>query len=200
MPVLALPEPYANATAAQHVREALASLGEEVMVLSMFHEEVDSGVVQRCTRCWDDVYQQASESDCPVCYGTSFQGGVRQRFRAWALFTDDQGKVEKFTRRGLTTPHTFGIQLEHYPEVTEHDYVVRVASWSNDHRPLALGDRYSLMNMTEISLRTGAAMGNQTYDRLGYRGQAEWQDSSAAIYLYPIPSNTPVPRVDGLAR
>lgn len=38
---------------------------------------------ERCSNCYDDVRGQASNSSCPICYGTSFVGGYDPAFQLY---------------------------------------------------------------------------------------------------------------------
>jgi hypothetical protein len=76
--------------------QALYSVGEMVMFVLMWHvEDHLKGYVRRCPRCFngDDaraakVYEQSTVNKCPMCYGTTFEGGVRAKIIRPAIITD----------------------------------------------------------------------------------------------------------------
>ena len=64
--------------------QALYSLGEYAAFVLMWHiQDFEAGLVTRCSRCYGEnnliaqVYEQPVENKCPVCFGTTFDGGYK---------------------------------------------------------------------------------------------------------------------------
>src|SRR5258708_66990 len=87
--VYQLPDPRSYAVEQERMRhnQALYAYGEYAMFALMWTiRDLEHGRVQRCSRCFEDVglndriadtYKQANLRLCPVCFGTSFEGGYR---------------------------------------------------------------------------------------------------------------------------
>ncbi|QGJ94895.1 hypothetical protein SEA_REDWATTLEHOG_35 [Gordonia phage RedWattleHog] len=196
-----LTEPFAIRNARKAVTESLQAHGEEVIGLAMYHVLTDPKH-PRCPNCYDPDYKQADKAGCDICYGTSLQGGVKQMARMWAMF-DDSPDIEDITKRGVWNPGNRNVQLEANPHLIEHDYVFRVRRWSRDHRPLELGDAFSLDRVTIMSLRTGNQYTQDDNDRVGQKCQAHLLDTSHVIYKANgriISPDFPISRSDGLPR
>lgn len=195
MAVVRLPQPYANNQQSMHNIEALQTVGEEVIYLSMFHVNIDGDTVPRCTTCYDEDYNQQDKFRCETCYGTTYEGGVKQACRAWAVVGDAQN-IEDFTQKGVFNKERVTSQLEITPITMSNDYIVRVVKWSDTHVPLQLGDRYIIEDVTLRSIRTGARYG-QVYEQ-DYFGQKTYMskvDPNHPIMLYPISLTEPVDRL-----
>lgn len=185
MPRIDLVEPYAIRLARQSVRDSLMSHGEECVLLHMYHSNEVQDTVPRCLACYDDVYKQGDRYDCPRCYGTTFDGGVAQAFRGWAIFTDAVDR-ETFGKRGLWHPIASSVQTEHLPDLWQRDYIIRVARWSQDHRVEEIDGIYVLKQVTNESLRTGGGMKAQTvYDTIAQRAELSMIAENMPIHLYP---------------
>ncbi|AVO24979.1 hypothetical protein KHQ84_gp039 [Rhodococcus phage Finch] len=197
-----LVEPYALRNARKAVRESLMAHGEEVIALRMYHVDPDQDSVPRCT-CFDDVYRQSAEYNCNLCYGTTFQGGIKEMSRMWAMFSTD-ALAEKHDKRGVWQPFAHGIHAEYSPMLMENDYIVRVAQWSSDYRPLKVWQFYDLKTMTPESLRTGQQLGQDGNDYVGQRGRGSQLPDSHPIWNAwrngTINPDFSVPRLDGQRR
>lgn len=183
MAVVKLVEPYAVTQLRKDVRDSLTMAGEECIVLQLFHPGDDDALP--CGNCGDDVYK-SPERDCPQCYGTMFEGGVRLATRSWALFTDHEVS-EQVGARGVYRPDMRHVQLEAFPWLNEHDIVVRVRSWDAAHKPLEVEGCYELTKVTRRSLRTGSRFGQYSWDTVAQLAQLSELDSSVVwIAQYPI--------------
>lgn len=193
-----LVEPYAIRLARQSVRDSLMSHGEECVLLHMYHANEVQDTVPRCPACYDDVYKQGDRYDCNRCFGTTFDGGVAQAFRAWAIFTD-ANDAETFGKRGLWHPIASSIQTEHLPDLWQRDYVVRVASWTPDHRVADVDGIYVFKQVVNESLRTGAMRGQTVYDTISQRADLQLIAENMPISLYPV-KGVQFDRFDGRPR
>lgn len=193
-----LVEDYAIRQLRNSVKESLQSHGEECLLLQMFHVVPDAQDVPRC-HCFDDVYNQGSKFDCPDCYGTTLQGGVKKAARAWALFSDAQG-VESQSKRGVWTPDHRRVQTEALPVLLEHDFIIRVLEWDRHRRPVDIEGIYSVDLVTNVSLRTGGVYGQTKADAVGQSADViRLQEGQHPIYKFPALSQV-FPRMDGLVR
>jgi hypothetical protein len=198
MPRIDLTEPYAIRQARQSVRDSLMSHGEECILLHMYHVNEVQDIQPRCQACFDDVYKQGERYDCDRCYGTTFEGGVAQAYRAWALFTDAVD-VETFGKRGIWHPIASSVQTEHLPDLWQRDYIVRVNRWTLDHRVAEVDGIYVLKQVTNESLRTGAMRGQTVYDTIAQRAELSMIADTMPIYLYPT-KGVKFDRFDGRPR
>ena len=151
----------------------------------MYHANEVQDEIPRCPACYDDIYKQGDKYDCPRCYGTTFDGGVKQASRAWAIFTDANDQ-ETFGKRGLWHPIASSVQTEHLPDLWQRDYVIRVNRWTADHRVAEVDGIYVLKQVVNESLRTGGGMKAQTvYDTISQRADLSMIAENMPIHLYP---------------
>lgn len=196
MAVIRLPQPYANNHASMQNIEALQTLGEEAIFLTMYHENVDAGIQPRCSVCFDERYNQGDKYKCPTCYGTTFEGGVKRAGRVWCIFGDAVGK-EDFNRRGVWNQDQRAVQLEVTPIALEHDYIIRVRQWSDTHVPLYLGERYVVDEVQIRSVRTGSRYGQvHGVDHMGQMSIMSKVDPNHPIQLYTVSTEEPVARFE----
>lgn len=199
MAIVKLPQSYTNYFAARNVRDALATMGEECIILHMYHLKSDLGVQPRC-RNFNSVYEQEDHWNCTRCFGTTFEGGIKAINRAWAIFTDHP-LDERFTKQGVWTSDDRSMQLENEPQILRHDYVLRVQQWNSDtHIPLVFGDRYIIDEVRELTLRTGNQYGqNHNIDCYGQQAKIHRLPTTHPIFNCQISSSS-INRVDGLPR
>lgn len=196
MPGRRLPEPYSVDYFRNCVKDSLSYLGEQVIVLSTYHVIPDEGVRERC-ECYDDIYENTDNFKCPMCYGTTFAGGVKQAVRSWAMFTDTTN-TEDVTRQGVWNPDKRQVQLEWYPPLMQRDYVVRVPKdrWQGFDTPAAVAGIYRIGEVVSDSLRQGQYEGQIPADISGQKGTVDLISKDMAIYQYPIIGQA-FPRWDG---
>jgi len=195
MGVVRLPQPYASNHVAMQNMEALQTVGEEIIYLSMYHVNIDAGTQPRCED-YDPDYNQDDHFKCTICYGTTFDGGVKAACRAWSIVGDAQN-IEDFSKQGVFNKERVTAQVEITPVTMSNDYIIRVARWSDTHVPLVLGDRYIIEDVGVRSVRTGARYG-QVY-RQDYFGQKTYMskvDPNHPIMLYPVSLVDPMPRLE----
>jgi hypothetical protein len=183
MVAVKLVEQYAIASLRNDVRDSLIMGGEQAILLQLFHPVTDKAV-ERCPNCHDDIYE-GGESDCEVCYGTTFKGGVRAAHRVYALFTD-QPVSEKFSKQGVWEDDVREFQAEAFPSLIEHDIVVRVRRWDDQKRATELEGFYKVAAVTQTSLRTGTRSGQQTWDVVGQRAALAKISTVLPITRYPV--------------
>lgn len=180
-----LQEPYAIRMARESVRDSLRAHGEECILVHMFHVAEVQDKQPRCPVCYDDVYKQGERFDCPECFGTTFQGGINQAFRAWGMF-GDSADTESFNKRGMWHPIARTLHTEHFPDMWQRDYVVRVTQWSADHRPLGIEGIYVLKEVANETLRTGPHFGQAELHAVGQRADLQKISDAMPIHNYPV--------------
>jgi hypothetical protein len=199
--IIRTPQQYFVNNMVRNVQDAMITLGEECITLTMYHIGDDEKTQPRCDECYDTVYKSSETFNCPECYGTTFAGGVKQAYRAMAIFSDAPN-FEDFKKVGESDFQAHKIQLEATPHLKENDYVVRVLEWEptlvgDDIQvpyPRRIGPIYALDSVKEITLRTGTRYGQNGTDKIGHTSTAHELPRTHPIYNYVIPE--PVLRVD----
>lgn len=192
-----LPEKHAVAQARKAVRDSLMSHGEECVLVSVRHVNMDTNA-DRCPACWDDVYKQPRIPDCSRCHGTTFAQPILKAARVWAIFTDTS-QNETVRNRGVWTADDRGFQTEPFPLIMEHDFVARVRRWSPTKEALSLEGVYMAQEVFQDSLRTGNLYGQTEEDIVGQRANITRLHNLTGIYTFPIVGQK-FNRVDGLQR
>jgi hypothetical protein len=178
-----LVENYAVTLARQSMRDSLMSHGEECIALRMYHVNEDEGKAARCPQCYDDMYKQSNAINCSDCYGTTFAGGVKSAVRVWGMFTD-QAVAEQIGAKGVWQPDQRDMQVEPFPLLTEHDYVVRVRLWDSSHKALEVEGYYAIQQVTRNSLRTGNRFGQWQWDIVGQKATVTELQKNSPICSY----------------
>lgn len=135
--------------AASHV-DALYRYGEFVVFTMLWtSNDYERGDVGRCTRCFhgDPLsvgYDQAADLDCPVCYGTSFEGGFRAQVVRPAIVSDRDPETREDRRAGEVTVERISVQTTSDIYVRTGDYMFR-----------SDGTRYRLGQMDTEVIRSG---------------------------------------------
>jgi hypothetical protein len=165
--------------------QALWTLGEYAMFVLMWHaRDHEQGLVGRCTKCYaqgDSVkskiaqaYNQPEEHRCPVCFGTTFQGGFKAKIIRPAIFSDADEDEEK-QPRGVTNPQDLSVESTIDFRVRSGDYVFR-----------ATGDRFQLRVPERITLRTGFEVPHQSTMAIGYNhARANQEDETSVAFIIP---------------
>jgi hypothetical protein len=185
MPRIDLPENYSVSLARQAIRDSLLSHGEECVALQMYHVGQDENKADRCPQCFDDIYKQSDISNCTDCYGTTFAGGVKSAVRVWAMFTDHV-VAEQVGQNGVWTPDQRDVQIEPFPALTEHDFIVRIRMWDALHKPIEIEGYYGVQQVTRNSLRTGNRFGQWGWDVVGQKATITELQKNSPIYAYPV--------------
>ena len=183
MATVKLVEDYAISQARNSVRDSLQMHGERCVLLSMYHPFFD-GDAPKCPFCTDDVYTESGQM-CTICWGTGIQGGVKQAVLVWGLFTDRQVE-EKYQQHGIWAADNREFQTEALPLLIEHDYVVRVRRWNNNHTPAEIEGYYGIQAVVRDSLRTGDRFGQTATDVVGQRASISLVSDATNIARYPV--------------
>ncbi len=185
---LKLVEDFAVTQLRKDVRDSLQMGGEQCIVLQLRHEQTD-GDAERCPSCDDDIYKEA-EGDCLVCYGTRFAQPIKQALKVWAMFADQVDADEQLTKRGQYQTDNREMQIEAFPELTQHDIVVRVRRWTPEGRVAEIEGYYIVDKVTANSVRTGNRFGQHQWDIVGQKANVTELPSSVAIAKFPVVGKT----------
>jgi hypothetical protein len=187
MAVIKLVEDYAVSQLRKDVRDAMMLAGEQSVLLSLYH--AGDPDVTPCPECGDSVYR-SPEVDCPSCYGTTFNGGVRLAMKVWAIYGDKE-VAEQVGPRGVWQPDQRGVTFEAFPTITEHDVLARVRSWGAGGTVAVLEGFYRLQKVQRRSLRTGNRFGQYSWDVVSQKAQCtELNSDSEGIAHYPVLGQT----------
>lgn len=171
--------------------QAMYSIGEQAYFLLMWRvEDHLKGYVRHCPRCYDNndpllarasnALNQPTQNKCPMCYGTTFEGGVRAKIIRPAVFTDTDDQ-EVSGEHGTTYPQTLSVESTSDFRFRNGDYVIR-----------ADGSRWQLAAPTRVTVRTGFGHPSQGEDSIGYSaGMATLEDQTSVVWMIP-PSNDDV--------
>lgn len=197
-----LSEPYAVRQMRRQVKESMQAHGEEVILFSLYHASIDRKAL-RCPVCYDDIYSNSGNAQCPECYGTGFEGGYKSKFRSWAMLGVADVN-EDIKRRGEYASTTGSVNFEGLPELIENDIFVRVQSWSQDHRPLIIEGIYRIDQVKVDSLRTGNVFAQLPSSSVGQRSNYSRLEDESPFYQMltdgTLDSQLTVPRYDGMQR
>ena len=182
MAVIKLVEEYAVRSLRKDVRDSLMMAGEQCILLQLYHAGESDAVP--CPECGDDIYDSA-EANCTSCYGTTFDKGVRHAQKVWALF-NDKTWLESLGARGTYIPDARGVQFEAFPQVLEHDVLVRVVEWAADRTPAQIEAFYELGTVVRRSLRTGNRFGQSASDVVAQKAAISALPANAPIAKYPV--------------
>lgn len=194
--LIRVPENYAVSFGYANIKQTYQAIGEELILLRMYHVNTDSQTQPRCGVCYDDVYKNNEDPNCPYCYGTTFQGGVKEAWRAWGI-VDDQNEDEKISKTGVWQNETHQVQTEAHPQLNQNDYMIRIKEWdTNRQEPLEIGSYYKIGPVDPVSVRTGNRFGQTNQDRIAQKFQASLLPRTHVIYNYDIRKEVTFPRYD----
>lgn len=122
-------------------RRAWLLLRKRVGVQVFFFKKRNYG--PRCSHCWDPSLEKCMEDHCPVCFGTSFEGGYWKPIKSLMQFDptpnqvdlQDYGKTESNSGSGWTIA---------YPEVAPYDLI-----WKPDENKM-----FRIMQTQRTELQT----------------------------------------------
>lgn len=166
--------------------DALYHVGEYTMFVLMWSLiDLEAGVVARCSRCWGannsmtdrigDVYAQPSINRCPVCFGTTFEGGYRAKIVRPAIWADND-ETERQDKRGMVHPESVSVESTWDFRMRQGDYILR-----------ADGSRWRAADSPRrVTLRSGFAHPDQKDASVTYnRVQARYEEKDTVAYSIP---------------
>ena len=176
-------KPYAIEQERKRHAEALWAVGEYVIFFLLWHLlDFQQDLVARCTRCYAPgkdarvaaVYNQPKDNKCPICFGTTFEGGYRARIVRPVIIADSD-QNERLDRRGEVHPESLSVETTWDFRIRPGDFMVR-----------ADGSRFRLQVPSRTTLRTGFGFPGQTEASLTYaRITAEYEEPPTVAYLLP---------------
>ena len=165
--------------------QAMYTIGELAMFLLMWKvEDHKNGYVRRCPRCYTNTdvnlarstsaYNQPTLNKCPMCYGTTFEGGVRAKIIRPALFTDTDDQ-ETQAEHGVKYPQTTSVETTSDFRYRNGDYVLRQD-----------GSRWQISTPQRVTVRTGFGHPTQQNDSIGYASaMATLEDKTSVAWIIP---------------
>lgn len=160
--------------------EALYAYGE-FAIFSLMWRPADfaDGLVGHCTTCFAGqkarqaaAFQQPTKRECPDCFGTTFEGGVRAQIIRPMLMSD-RNTVIADQREGTTETDTMQFETTSDFTFTLGDYVFR-----DD------GSRYQCETKAENVVRTGFDA-PQSSESVSGMAVAHLEAETAVAYLIP---------------
>ncbi len=176
--LVAQEQPWASdQVVAQHV-EALWLVGEAAMFIMMWRpQDHEAGLVPLCPSCSSDrsarAFNQPERKKCPICYGTTFLGGIRQVLLRPAIFNDRNIELVDGVRG---TNYSDTIMIETTPDFIFHkgDYIFR-----------GDGARFQAEEKGEGVLRTGFHHADTKESFRGTIPSARMEDPTAVAFILP---------------
>ena len=178
-----VPDPQDYAIGQERARHdgALYRYGEyAVFVLMWTPIDFSKGLVDRCSLCFGgkvaqsiaEVYGQAAQANCPVCFGTSFEGGWKAKLVRPSTW-DDAEEQDLATRRGFVHPNTAAVQSTSDFRIRSSDFIFR-----------SDGTRWQVRSTAGTNLVTGFGAATRERTITGYNmGQVALEDESSVAYL-----------------
>lgn len=82
----------------------------------------------RCTNCWNPTIEKVTQDHCPVCLGTSFEGGYFPGFKTLIQY-EPTPNDSNFRYQGREEQNTSPAWTVAYPSIEVFDVVLRVPDW-----------------------------------------------------------------------
>lgn len=83
----------------------------------------------RCHRCWNKETEKVMDDHCPICYGTSFEGGYFDPIPAFLQF-EPTPNVSSKTYYGEFEGNQIGAWTISMPEISSNDVILRTGDWN----------------------------------------------------------------------
>lgn len=178
-------QPWAVQQERMRHEQALWALGElSAFALMWTVEDHERGLVQRCHRCYASgnstedkvaaIYNQPTQNKCPVCYGTTFEGGFRAIIVRPTIW-DDTDPKQQWQAKGVVQTESVNIQSTYDFRVRDGDYAFR-----------ASGERFYLRTPQRTQLRTGFDTPQQATENISYNlARATREAETSVAYLLP---------------
>lgn len=84
---------------------------------------------ERCPRCWNATLEKVMDDHCPVCYGTSFEGGYFTPIPSFIQFEPTPNSTIN-SYYGVLEPNQIGAWTISMPEIVPGDVVIRTGDWN----------------------------------------------------------------------
>jgi hypothetical protein len=180
------PEHYAVEQEILRHDDAVNWYGEMTAFIQWWHvDDFVNGLVARCTRCfpWQDsderriaeAFEQASQTKCPVCYGTTFEGGYKAITYAPAIWSPGPESSDAIGRHGDHYVRSAQVQPSSIVKLRDGDTAVRLD-----------GTRWRLASPLEGELSTGFGFHGELNEQMRSAITANIQDPTSVDYLVVI--------------
>lgn len=121
---------------------------------------------KRCSRCWNPTTEKVMDDHCPVCLGTSFEGGYYTPITTFIQF-EPTGNEKIKDYIGVLEPNQIPAWTIAMPEITPDDIIIRTGDWNV----------YNVIRVSSTELQTTAVRQMLTLAQLS-RGDIENQLSA----------------------
>lgn len=136
----------------------------------------------RCERCWNKETEKVMDDHCPVCLGTSFQGGYFDPVPSFIQFEPTSNSLTK-TYFGNLESNQIGAWTISLPEINSDDIIIRTGDWNV----------YKIVRIAVTELQTNTVRQMMTLTQLN-RGDIE---NSLANRFEKDDAHTYVPLIGG---
>jgi hypothetical protein len=83
----------------------------------------------RCPRCWNKTAEHIMDDHCPVCYGTSFDGGYFDPIPVYIQY-DPSAANKRKAYYGSAEPNVINAWTISMPEMSSDDIIIRTMDWN----------------------------------------------------------------------
>jgi hypothetical protein len=84
---------------------------------------------KRCPKCWSNRTESVTDDHCPVCLGTSWEGGFFPPVPIYLQYETTPKQVD-YQYFGKLEPNQIGAWTISFPALMEEDVVIRVGDWA----------------------------------------------------------------------
>jgi hypothetical protein len=184
-----------NSGFGRRVRHLSEQIGSRVIILSTYNA-LDTPNAQRCKHCFNETFKAsddtAYEDGCPYCYGTTFEGGVRDIYLLNAIITD-KNPDDTVYDRGIGLRDKRNLQVAPEVEYNFGSFILIPKNWTQDakgfYKPKDVEIFISSARQA-FTLRTGNGQ-NNFYDKTalaGYTSVIQRVTDNHPIHNFKIPS------------
>lgn len=93
---------------------------------SYHQQDIESGRVAHCPKCWDEVLKQVRNSRCPECFGTGYEGGYMPVETIWGLILENEQQDDLTETAGLAQSQNMTVKLPCEPIFRDGDMFAEV--------------------------------------------------------------------------
>lgn len=106
---------------------------------------------QRCVICFDELKKRSSKSQCPGCFGTTFQGGFYNQINVFADFNPDP-KAIQISSFGKMEPSQTVLFMSNFPLAKPNDLIVERTDrrWRAIQVNTVTKNRYAVQQLLQV--------------------------------------------------
>lgn len=135
---------------------------------------------QRCHRCWNSESEKVLDDRCPVCYGTSFEGGYFTPIPSFIQFDPTPNSSTKTYFGNLETNQIGGWTIS-IPEISSDDIIIRTGDW-NVYKVI----RVSTTELQTVGVRQMMTLTQLSRNDIENQLALKTEDPAASQYLPSI--------------